>query len=325
MIKKYPPQSSGSALSANVPTAKPDATALQILDKISGQNPSFDSISYTYVLSDSGKLKGVVAIKSLLRAAKSQKLKSIMTTELVSVHPYTDQEKAAIMAIQNNIKAIPVVDKDNVFLGAIVTDKILSTLHEEHIEDILKLSGINVENLNSSQAKQKAFALLRMRIPWLIIGLIGSLFSTWIVSRYNLTLQNLLSLTFFMPLVVYLSGAISNQTLSLQIRNSIITHLNLRTFYLKELTSGTLLGLIFACIVGLTSYLWLGNPVISFIVSLTLLIDAAVSTTVSAFVPYFLIKLKKDPALAAGPFAIILQDTLNLTIYLTIATIFINF
>ncbi|MCH7951846.1 magnesium transporter [Patescibacteria group bacterium] len=319
-MKPFPPHSAARNLTKSVPTATPEETVAEVLKRLRENAHTFETISYTYILSHAGKLRGVVAIKSLLKAQDQQTMKEIMTPDPIAVHPYTDQEKAAIFAIQHNIKAIPVIDKDRNFQGIIPTDRILDILHDEHIEDILKLSGLDVSVLQLSEKRlQHASASLRMRLPWLLLGLVGGLVSTWIVSRFSYTIQQLISLAFFIPIITYMSGAIASQTLSMLIRNLLITGLDIRKYLVVELTTGTFLGGMFGLLIAAVAYIWLGSLEVAAIIAITMTVNAFVSTAISTVVPWTLTKFNKDPALAAGPFAIVLQDIVSLLVYFTTA------
>ncbi len=324
-MNQFPPSSAARIMTENVPTAKPDDTVSSVLQHIKQQVPSFDSISYTYVVGSSGKLLGVVSIGSLLKAKDSQLVHDVMTKDIISVHPYTDQEHVAMLAIEHNIKAIPVIDRNDLFRGTVANDRILSILHEEHIEDILKLSGIDVSVIKSSEIKLKSTSSsLRMRIPWLLLGLFGGLITTLLVSQFEALIQEIIALSFFIPVVAYLSGAIANQTQSMLIRNVIVRGLNIKKYYFSELVSGTILGAFFGILLGVISYFWLKIPEISLTIAISMTINAALSTTTSTFIPWFLTKSNKDPAFAAGPFSIVIQDMMNIIVYLTTASIIFN-
>lgn len=324
-MKNFPPQSAARVLTNRVPLASSHDIARDVLNKLRQNTKNFSTVSYTYILSNSNKLIGVVAIKSLLKASDTQTMKEIMTKDLYNVHPYTDQEKASILAIQHNIKAVPVVDKDNTFLGVIPTDRILEILHREHIEDILKLSGLDVKFLQTSDAVRKhTSASIRMRLPWLILGLFGGLISTFIVSNFQDIIQQLIALAFFIPIITYMSGAIANQTLSMLIRNIIMTSLDIKEYLLFELFTGTLLGALFGLLLSAISYIWIKSPQLSLIIILTMIANASISTLISALIPWGLSKLKKDPALAAGPFAIVIQDMTSLLVYFSIASLILS-
>src|SRR3989338_5427876 len=103
----YPPETAGRLMVTNVPVVLPD-----------------DSI------------------KNILRQPKTKTVAEFMIKELVTAHPYTDQERVAYLALKNNIKAVPVVDKQGAFLGVVPSDAILAVAYQEAGEDILRLGGV---------------------------------------------------------------------------------------------------------------------------------------------------------------------------------------
>lgn len=316
----FPPQSAGRVMTEKVPTANADDTSAEAISDLRKHASALDTLSYVYILGKSGKLRGVVAIKTLMKARDHQKLKELMTLDPLSVHPYTDQEKAAILAIRHNIKAVPVVNKDGVFMGIIPTDRILEILHAEHIEDILKLSGLDIKLLTQMESSDVSGIGFRGRLPWLVLGLLGGLLTTWIVSHFEATLTTLLPLAFFMPIIVYMSGAIASQTLSLVIRNLLITGTDLWQYFSRELITGTILGITFGSIISALAFFWLNSAPIALIILVSMTANSALATTIATTVPWVLQKLNRDPALAAGPFAIVMQDMVSLLVYFTTAS-----
>jgi len=65
-----------------------------------------------------------------------------MINALVTAHPYTDQERVVYLALKKNIKAVPVVDKEGIFLGIVPSDVILEIAYDEAGEDLLSLAGV---------------------------------------------------------------------------------------------------------------------------------------------------------------------------------------
>lgn len=318
-MKAATSKNAAKILTRKVPTTQKDSSVSDVLNYIKKNSPNFDSINYTYVLSKTGKLLGVVAIKSILKAKDQQTIKEIMTPKPVSVHPHTDQEKSAAIAIRYNIKAVPVIDKNNTFLGIITTDQILNILQEEHIEDILKISGIDVHLLEDPREKHPLKTKLKTRFPWLSIGLSGGIITTYIISLFSKTLKYSISVAFFIPTIIYLSGAIANQTLSMIIRNLLLSRFHVKHFLIQELSSGIILGTIFGIMLGLFSWAWIGSSSLAVVIILSMVINAFLTTLISIIVPVTLTKLNKDPALAAGPSSIVIQDFISLSIYLIIA------
>lgn len=88
----------------------------------------------------------------------------------------------AILALKHNLKAIPVADKDDVFLGAAPSDVILEILQAENVEDILRFAGISKYDAFSDRIFQASpFVLAKLRLTWLIIGMLGGFLAAHVV------------------------------------------------------------------------------------------------------------------------------------------------
>lgn len=88
-------------------------------------------------------MTGVISAEEIFRLPKTTSVSQIMKKAVVKVRPHIDQERVAMLAIRHNLKAIPVVDAEDKFLGAVPSDVILNILHQENIEDILRSAGVH--------------------------------------------------------------------------------------------------------------------------------------------------------------------------------------
>lgn len=126
----WPKDSAGHRMTTEVPLATPNQTVSELRAMILKDITKLKTINYVYVLDEAKKLLGVLSLKDLYRADANARMGDVCKkTSLISVKPTTDQERVVYLALKNNIKAIPVVDRDHVFLGCIPSDTILTILH----------------------------------------------------------------------------------------------------------------------------------------------------------------------------------------------------
>ncbi len=126
-----------------------------------------------------------------------------MKKDIVVAHPTTHQEKVAILALKHNIKAIPVVDKENHLLGVVPSDIILDILHNENVEDALLTAGVDrFKDPARSIIEASAFLHFKKRFPWLILGLIGGMIAAFVVSGFEESLNVQIILAAFIPAIV---------------------------------------------------------------------------------------------------------------------------
>jgi len=184
--KIYPPDSAGRRMIKEVPLAFPEERIFDVKKMLFEKMKELETINYIYVVDKEKKLVGVFSIKEVFRKPEETKVREIMQTKIVRAHPYTDQEKVAILALTHNLKSIPVVDRDGRLLGVVPPDIILEILHSEHIEDILRLTGVqNSVYFPARVMKVPAGILAKARIPWLIVGLFGGIFAAQIANFFE--------------------------------------------------------------------------------------------------------------------------------------------
>lgn len=310
-------------LLTKVPVFSSENTVKECLDKIRRVN-SWETVNYAYVLDDKKNLVGVISIKELLVAKDSDKLQAVMRHHPVGVEASVNQERAAVVAIKNNIKAVPVFKKGTrEFLGVVGTDKILDILHHEHVEDMLRFSGIVKEHPTVDIFKVGFVKLFKMRILWLLIGLAGGVVATALVGQFEHVLKEELALSFFIPVVVYISNAVAIQSQILLIRLLSSQKTKNGVFLKRELIVSFLLAFTAALILYVYAYLWLGSVTIALAVGLAVLGSTLAAVLIAIAIPLLLYSMKKDPALGSGPMATAFQDVSTLLIYFLIASIII--
>lgn len=172
----------------------------------------------------------------------------------------------------------------------------------------------------ADDATESISLLLRLRIPWLVVGLFFGAGLAIIVGRFERGLAENVALAFFMPFVVYMSDAVGTQTEAIYIRNA-EKH---RYAFGKYLVKEALLGLSLGGIFGVASFafvqLWLNRIDVSATVGLAMFVNLSLAPIVALCIAVALRKERQDPALGSGPFATVIQDGLSLVIYFAIAS-----
>jgi len=162
--------------------------------------------------------------------------------------------------------------------------------------------------------------ILRYRVPWLLVGLIGGALITVYISRYETILSEQISLAFFLPFIVYLSDAIGAQTELIFVRDLSRHRPKLFHYLAKELSLGVILGLVFGGLLGIFAKIWFGDAQLAIIVGLAMFINSILATIIGLIVPLVLYKEKTDPAVGAGPVTTLIQDFVTISIYFAVAS-----
>lgn len=231
-----------------VPVASAQESVGALLARLRGQK--FVSIAVIYIINEQGHLRGAVRLVDVLTMPQDQQLGDVMISQLPTVHPHEDQEKVAGLALQFDIAEVPVIDSQGCFLGVVPAEALIAILRREHIEDIHRLAGIQHENVQAQRALEAPpVRRVRDRLPWLLVGLAGSMLATFVVSRFERTLESLVFVSFFVPGIVYLADAVGTQTEAIVVRGLSLNHGSFRNLLVGELWTGLLIGL---CLGGLS-------------------------------------------------------------------------
>jgi magnesium transporter len=311
------PETAAHHLTPRVPIASGEEPVQLVIARLPGN--SFDFTETIYVVDAQRHLQGQIRLLDLLTAPADQPLQTVMSPPPPTIDPEEDQEEVAGLAVHHGLAVVPVVDKQGCFLGVVPAQALIAILRREHIEDLHRLTGIQREN---SQARQSMEAppvrKARDRLPWLLVGLLGSVLATFVVSRFENILAEQVLVSFFVPGIVYLADAIGTQTEAIAVRGLSLSQMPFRNSLLGEIKTGFLIGLTLG---GLSFPLVLAafnNVRLALAVALAIFTAGGVATTVGIVFPWILDQLGKDPAFGSGPVATIIQDVLSLTIYFVI-------
>lgn len=325
--KTYPPESAGRRMVVNVPTALPQEKIFEVKKRIFEKAEEFETLNYIYVVDKEKRLVGVFSIKDLFQRPEQMGVEDLMERKIIKVRPYTDQEKVVLLALANKLKAIPVVNREDHFLGVVPSDTILEILHLEHHEDILRTAGVsNGVYFPSKIMKTSSGILAKARLPWLIFGLFGGLITAQIANFFEAPLSSHFALIAFLPLIVYMADAVGTQTQTLIARNlALDSQFSFKKYLLKEVKVSILIAIVLGILLSLISLFWYKLPYLGLILGLSLFLTIMMAIFIGSVIPYFLQIFKRDPALGSGPFATIVTDIASLTIYFLISSILLRF
>jgi magnesium transporter len=302
-----------------VPLAASHERAGEVLARLPGNH--FDYAGAAYLVDDHGRLLGTVRMTALFQAPCDQPIVELMERSL-AVHPETDQEHIASHALRHGLTAVPVTDRDGRLLGVVPPLVLLEVLRREHVEDIHRLAGIRRETAQARAAIEAPPARrARDRLPWLLVGLAGSMLATLVVAFFERQLQSRVAIAFFIPGIVYLADAIGTQTEAIAVRGLSLSHAPIRQLVMGELRTGILIGLVLGTLSIPGIWLVLGDAYLAVSVGLSLLVAGTVATTIGLLFPWALSRFGRDPAFGSGPIATIVQDVLSLVIYFFVVSL----
>jgi magnesium transporter len=320
-LLQYEPRTAGAIMTRDFFALPADTTAQEAIRKLQ-QATDTANVFYVYVTDKDEKLLGVLSLRQLLRVPPDRNLGSMITQEVISVTTDTDQEEVAKQVALYNLLAIPVVEKDNTLAGIITVDDIVDVMREEATEDMLKMSGTKIEEEDTIMTSS-VLTSVRLRVPWLLTNLIGSMVSGTILWFFRFTIQEVVALVTFIPVIAAMGGNVGLQTSTLVIRGLATGRIELsdvKKVFLREIFIGFLIGLLCGVVALSVAAVIHINLTLGLVVGVAMVCALVVSTSMATIMPVVLKRLGVDPAVAAGPFVTTANDITGIAIYLSLAT-----
>jgi magnesium transporter len=319
----YPEDSAGRAMTTSFVALDPKMTAQEAIDSIRSLGDENEAVLYLYVVDDQRCLLGVVPIRRLVAAPPHRPVGEIMIRDPVSVRAEADQEEVAALVRRYDLLAIPVLDVDGRMLGVITVDDVIEVITEEATEDMYRLAGLSGEDRVFSPAHTS----VRKRLPWMLLNLGTCFLAAWVVGLFERTIQQVVALAVFMPVVAGMAGNGGTQALTVITRGIALGEIEFSTGLraaLKELMVGVSIGVVTGIASALIAYAWHGSPVLGLALFLSMVVAMAVSGLMGAAVPLGLKALKQDPALGSGVIVTTFTDVFAFFAFLGIATLLLD-
>ncbi len=127
-LLEYDEDSAGGIMTTNVLTIAPDRPVSEALTVYQTQEDAPDFAYYFFVLDEAEVLAGVLSMRQVLVAPEGALVRDVMTREPVAVAPDDEPQEVAEKIAEYNLLAIPVVDEEGRFVGAITVDDVLDVL-----------------------------------------------------------------------------------------------------------------------------------------------------------------------------------------------------
>ncbi len=319
----YPPASAGRVMTTRFLALGEHLTAQQAIERIRALGDETDAILYLYVVDEKGVLRGVVPIRRLVAAPPGRTCGELMIQDPVSVRADADQEEAAQRVSRYNLLAIPVVDAERRLLGVITVDDVIDVIHEEATEDIYHLAGLSEEDRVFSPAGRS----VRRRLPWMLINLATAFLASWVVGLFEHTIQEIVALAVFLPIVAGMGGNGATQTLTVITRGIALGEIEFSSglrAVVKEVAVGVAIGTATGIVSAGVVWLWNGNPWLGLVLLLAMIANLAIAGLVGAAVPLVLKAARQDPALGSGVIVTTFTDCCGFFAFLGIATLLMD-
>ncbi len=319
----YDDDIAGGLMAKELVQVKHNWTVSQCIEEIRTQAEEVDSVHAVYVVDERNILKGVVSLKDIVLAKAHTSVIEITNTEYIAVNAYATGEEVARLMTKYDLITIPVVDSMNRLIGRITIDDVVDFIKEEADKDFQLQAGLS----ESVESEDKVLILSRARLPWLMVGLIGGLGSSMLVSNFEGDISNLPKIAFFMPVVAAMGGNAGVQSSAIIVQglaNNTLKSKNILPKLGKEFTVAMINGLVCSALLLMFNLIIGHGYNLSMVVSIALITVIVFASLLGTITPLILERFKIDPALATGPFITTINDVIGLGVYFSLGRLLLG-
>jgi magnesium transporter len=324
-LLRYDENTAGGLMAKELVKVQEDLSVLKCLNEMRAQAENVTRVHSIYVVDEKNRLKGRLSLKDLITANSRAIVKDIYIPKVDYVTVNQQSEDVAKIMSKYDLEAIPVINNEKELLGRITIDDIVDVIKEEAEKDYQLAAGISAD----VEADDKIFDLVKARLPWLFLGLLGGLGSVFILQDFESIMEEpkLRNLFFYTPLIAAMAGNVGVQSSAIIVQgiaNDVLKG-SLFNRLFKEIGLSLINGLSLALVILIFGHLVNQSFLVSATIAGSMMLVIVVSALVGTFIPIVLDKQGIDPAIATGPFITTANDIFGIFLFFYVAKIVLSF
>lgn len=318
-LMTYAEDTAGGLMNSEIIKVNINLDKKDALDEIIRQSEEMEEFYTICVVDNDDILKGILSIKTVIKARADARISDLVTTDFVYVKAELDQEEVARLIKQYNLTSIPVVNDDMKLLGRVTVDDIIDVMEEENTEDILKISGVSEDEELSGNWVEA----VKSRLPWLVINLGTAFLAASIIRTFDDTVAKLSIISAYMTIIAGMGGNAATQALAVTVRRISLSDLSDKQAYntvLKEFLVGMINGAANGIIVFIVAFFYDANPMLGLVLFLAMTGNLIIAGLTGASIPLILKRVGIDPAVASSIIITTFTDCIGFLLPLYLAT-----
>ena len=323
----HPPDTAGGIMQTEYVSVPQYATVEQAIGLIRRAQDDVPEVHDVFVMNVERHVTGILPLSNLVLARPDESVANIMERPVISVSVEMPQDEVARVLQKYDLVTVPVVDEKGRLVGRVTIDDVVDVIEEEASKDIYAIAGVN-EGESIDLEHDSVLKRVGERFSWVLITVVLGLVVALVISKvFVTTFEKMALLAAFLPVIIATAGAVGLQSSTLVVRAIALGTLSFQhilSVIAHEAATGLVLGVSCGLITAVASYLInMGTPDIlklAFAVLIGMVISVTTAACVGTVQPIIFYRLKRDPAVAAGPLVTAFNDLLGTTLYLVVAT-----
>ncbi len=320
----YPEHTIGRLMQPPLAVFRPETTIAEATEQIR-RLTRHTIITYGFVTDENEKLRGVIVMRDLLLGRPEQEVQEIMLRNPFYLEPGMTLTEAMNAVLARHYPVYPVCDARGQLVGLLRGQMLFEAQAVELSAQPGSMVGVEKqERLTTPWARS-----LKFRHPWLQVNLVSGFIAAAVVGYFQDTIDRILVLAGFVPVLIGQSSNTGVQTLSVALRGMTLGELHsgrARILVLKETWLGFVNGLLTGITAGIGMLVFAklqGNPqalMLALVVFLAVIGSCLLSGIAGALVPLIMRKCGADPVTASSIVLTTITDVASLAVFLGLAT-----
>lgn len=278
-------------------------------------------VRYIYVVSKKDVFLGVLQMQELLLSEQNERLSELVLKDVESVNVNTSLDEISDLFDTYEFYGFPVVNVKNELIGVLRRKNVMEAINARATIEHLETQGIiGGDELRS----MPVFLRSKRRLSWLSVNILLNIIAASVIAFFQDTLQAVIALAVFLPIISDMSGCSGNQAVAVSMRElslGTVKPSEVRRVWLQEVCIGLINGLALGVLIGLAAYLWKSNIYFGLVVGGALGLNTIIAVSLGGTIPLILKKFNIDPALASGPILTTVTDMIGFLLALTFASL----
>jgi magnesium transporter len=321
-LAEYDDDTAGGLMVSDVFAFRDTQTVAAILRDFAREDADLESYAgqHPYVVDKEGYPVGVVSLRGLLMAKRTDRLSKIMIAPVLTVPVTANLDELQDLFDRHSFLGFPVIEADGRLVGVVSRQAIHDAALERAESESLRMQGVVGDELRSMPFILRS----RRRLAWLSANIVLNIIAASVISAYEETLAAVIAIAVFLPMVSDMSGCSGNQAVGVTMRElslGLVQPKDAYRVWLKEVSVGVANGLVLGLLIGVVAWAWKGNPALGLVIGLALAANTVIAVSIGGVVPLLLKRLKQDPAAASGPLLTTITDMAGFFLVLSLATL----
>ncbi len=316
----YRDSSAGRGMTTQFISTHPELTVGQVLNCITPQLNATEHCHLIMVVDRTRRFIGAVRLADLLGQPQDLLISNI-AFEIPTAQASEPDTEAARRAVERHLDLMPVLDNEGRLIGVLPLGEAIDLL--EDAEELRTARSAGSEPLYRPYLGTPLRKLVRARVVWLLVLAVGATLTVQVLATFEQTLESMVVLSLFIPLIVGIGGNTGNQaatTVTRALAMGDVRVSDLGRVMFREVRIGAMLGLCLGAIGFLIASVVFELEV-GMIIGMTLVALCSIAAAVGGAMPIIGKFFKADPAVFSNPFISTFVDAAGLIVYLSVAVL----